>query len=105
MNSPYQKHLLLFILLMTFSFTKAQTIEEEISKKSCECINLKLTETNTISKEEINTCIGESLDIVLKSKSEKEAKRYMRNMNAFVEKARTIYKSVSENCLSKTGSQ
>jgi archaellum biogenesis ATPase FlaH len=63
---------------------------------------LKLKESNIISKEEINNCIEQSLDVVLKSKTEKEAKKYMRNMNAFVEKARIIYKSVSENCLPKT---
>lgn len=102
MTSSSQKYMLLLFLLMTFSLSKAQTIEEEVAKKSCECIDLKLKESNIVSKEEINNCIGQSLDVVLKSKTEKEAKKYMRNMNAFVEKARIIYKSVSENCLPKT---
>lgn len=94
--------MLFLFLLMTFSLSKAQTIEEEVAKKSCECIDLKLKESNIIYKEEIKNCIGQSLDIVLKSKTEKEAKKYMRNMNAFVEKTKIIYKSVSDTCLPKT---
>ena len=49
--------------------------------------------------EEVKECIGKSLDEVLKSKPEKEAKKYMKNMNAFVEKVKIINKSVSEKCL------
>lgn len=77
----------------------SQTIEEETTENTCKCIDLKLQETGVISKDGINKCIRKSLDEVLKSKSEREAKKYMKNMNVFVGKMRKIYQSISEKCL------
>jgi len=91
-----------FLFLISFSHLYfSQTIKEETTENFCKCIELKLQETGVISKDEINKCIRKSLDEVLKSKPEKEAKKYMKNMNAFVEKIRKIYQSISEKCLPK----
>ena len=91
-----------FLFLIGFSHLYfSQTIEEETTENSCKCIELKLQETGVISKNEINKCIRKSLDEVLKSKPEKEAKKYMKNMKAFVEKMRKIYQSVYDKCAPK----
>ncbi len=97
-----RKSALILFLLMTFSAAKAQTIEQEIAKKSCECIQTKLSSDGQITKAEVQNCISKSGDEVLKSKDPQEAKRITRNMQAFVERLKTVYKLV-EKCLPKTG--
>lgn len=83
---------------MTFSFISAQTIEEEIAKKSCECIQTKLSPDGKISNSERQKCISKSGDEILKSKDPQEVKRLTKNMEEVVERLKTIYKLV-EKCL------
>lgn len=97
---------IIVLFLLTFSnFYFSQTIEDEVSEKACLCIQQKVEEDKTISKNEINSCISKSLDFVLKTKPEKEAKKYMKNMNAFIEKMRIIIKKVSDSCLTELKSE
>jgi hypothetical protein len=88
---------------MIFSLTNAQTIEEEIAKKSCECIQSKLSPGGQTSSTEIKKCVTKSGDEVLRSKDPQEVKRLTKNMEEVVERLKTIYKLV-ENCLPKTDS-
>ena len=83
------KFLFIFFFIGFISLTNAQTttIEDEISTKSCECIQQKLQEKHAINKDDTDKCIGESLDKVLKAKPEKEAKKYMKNMQLFYKKS------------------
>lgn len=99
MNLSAPKSCFVFLFLTVFSFTSAQTIEKETVNKSCECIQSKLKELTTIKRDDVSQCITKSFDTVLKSKPEKEAKNYMRDMNLVVEKARQVYKTVAEKCL------
>lgn len=85
---------------MAFSFTSAQTIEEEIAKKSCECIQAKVLTNGQISNSERQKCISKSGDEVLKSKDQQEVKRLTKNMEEVVERLKTIYAMV-EKCISK----
>ncbi len=101
MSSLLQKRGLLLLLLLIFSFTKAQTIEEEIAKKSCECIQMKISSVGQISKAETQKCVTKSGDEVLKSKDPQEVKRLTKNMEEVVERLKTIYKLI-EKCLPKT---
>lgn len=98
MNPSSLKYGLLLILLMTISLTSAQTIEEEIAKKSCECIKMKISSVGQISKAETQKCVTKSGDEVLKSKDPQEAKRLTKNMEEVVERLKIIYKLV-EKCL------
>ncbi|MPS73887.1 MAG: hypothetical protein E2590_12200 [Chryseobacterium sp.] len=100
MSSSYQKYCLFFFLLMTFSFTSAQTIEEEIAKKSCECIQSRLSPEGTISSPEIKKCVSKSSDEVLRSKDPQEVKRITKNMEEVVERLKTVYQLV-QKCLPK----
>lgn len=89
--------------MITFSLSKAQTIEEEVAKKSCECIQTKLSPEGTISSPEIKKCITKSGDEVLKSKDPQEVKRLTKNMEEAVERLKAVYKLV-EKCLPKIDS-
>jgi len=93
-----------FFLLMTFSFTEAQTIEQEIAKKSCECIQAKISPEGTISSADIKKCITKSGDEVLKSKDPQEVRRLTKNMEEAVERLKAVYKLV-EKCLPQTDSK
>ena len=92
---------LFLFLLMTISFIKAQTLEQEIAKKSCECIQSIQSPDGTISSPDIKKCITKSGDEALKSKDPQEVKRLTKNMDEVVERLKTIYKLV-EKCLPKT---
>ncbi|OAH69106.1 hypothetical protein AXA65_16910 [Chryseobacterium sp. FP211-J200] len=83
---------------MTFIFTNAQTIEEEVAKKSCECIQMKVSTNGQISKAETQKCVTKSGDEVLKSKDLQEVKRLTKNMEEVVKRLKIIYKMV-EKCL------
>lgn len=95
------KYCAIFFLLMTITSINAQTIEEEIAKKSCECIQTKLSPDGKISNSDRQKCISKSGDEVLKSKDPQEIKRLTKNMDEVVERLKTIYKLV-EKCLPKT---
>ncbi len=86
---------------MTLSFTNAQTIEEEIAKKSCECIQSKLSPEGQISSLEVKKCVTKSGDEVLKSKDPQEVKRITKNMEEVVERLKKVYQLV-EKCLPRT---
>lgn len=101
MDSYSKKYILMFFLLLTFSFTKSQTIEQEVAKKSCDCIQSKLSPAGTISSPDIKKCVTKSGDEVLKSKDPQEVKRLTKNMEETVERLKTVYKLV-EKCLPKT---
>lgn len=103
MNSLFQKHLLFFLLLITISLSNAQTIEQEIARKSCECIQSKLSPEGTISSPDIKKCVTKSGDEVLKSKDPQEVKRLTKNMEEAVERLKAVYKLV-EKCLPKIDS-
>lgn len=90
--------------LLTFSITSAQTIEQEIAKKSCECIQTKLSPDGKISNSDRQKCISKSGDEVLKSKDPQEVKRLTKNMEEVVERLKVIYKLV-EKCLPQTDSK
>ena len=96
---PWKNGAILFFLL-TFSLNSAQTIEQEIAKKSCECIQTKLSPDGKISNQDRQKCISKSGDEVLKSKDPQEVKRLTKNMDEVVERLKTIYKLV-EKCLPK----
>jgi len=98
MKSPYQKYCLFLFLLMTFSFTNAQTIEEEVAKKSCECIQSNRSPERQITSPEIKKCVSKSGDEVLGSKDPQEVKRLTKNMEEVVERLKKIYQLV-EKCL------
>lgn len=83
---------------MTLSFTNAQTIEEEIAKKSCGCVQSKVSLDGHVSNSDTQQCIKKSSDEVLKSKDPQEAKRLTKNMEEVVERLKIIYKLV-EKCL------
>jgi len=85
---------------MTFSLSEAQTIEEEIAKKSCECIQSKISPEGTISQAETKRCISKSGDEVLKTKASQEVKRLTKNMEETVERLKVIYRLV-EDCLAQ----
>ncbi len=89
---------------MTFSLSKAQTIEEEVAKKSCECIQTKISPEGTISPAETKRCISKSGDEVLKSKDPQEVKRMTKNMEKFTDRLKTVYQLIGK-CLPKTDSQ
>lgn len=99
----FLKYYIFFFLLMTFIFTNVQTIEEEVAKKSCECVQMKISSVGQISKAETQKCVTKSGDEVLKSKDPQEVKRLTKNMEEVVERLKTIYKLV-EKCLPKTDS-
>ncbi len=101
MNPSLKKYYALFLLLLTFSLTSAQTIEEEVAKKSCECIQSKISPNGKISNQDRQKCISKSGDEVLKSKDPQEVRRLTKNMEEVVERLKTIYKLV-EKCLPKT---
>ncbi|WP_379966225.1 hypothetical protein [Epilithonimonas sp. UC225_85] len=103
MNSSLQKYHFFILFLLTFSLTSAQIIEEEIAKKSCECIQTKVSPEGRISNSEKQKCISKSGDEVLKSKDPQEVKRLTKNMEEVVERLKTIYKLV-EKCLPQTDS-
>ena len=103
MNPHHQKYTILLFLIITFSLPKAQTIEEEVAKKSCECIQMKVSTYGQISKAETQKCVSRSGDEVLKSKDPQEVKRLTKNMEEVVERLKIIYKMV-ERCLPKTDS-
>lgn len=98
MNLHLSKNCTLFFLLMTFIFTNAQTIEEEVAKKSCECVQMKVSTNGQISKAETQKCVTKSGDEVLRSKDPQEVKRLTKNMEEVVERLKIIYKMV-EKCL------
>jgi hypothetical protein len=83
---------------MTFSFTNAQTIEEEVAKKSCECIQSNRSPERQITSPEIKKCVSKSGDEVLGSKDPQEVKRLTKNMEEVVERLKKIYQLV-EKCL------
>ena len=91
----------LFFSIFICSFISAQTLEDEVSKKSCECINLKLAETGSITRNEINKCISTSGDAILKTKDQSEVRKITQNMEQFVERLKIVYQKVSKNCLPK----
>ncbi|SEP61040.1 hypothetical protein SAMN04488097_0069 [Epilithonimonas lactis] len=97
------KYCAFFFLLMTSTLVNAQTIEEEVAKKSCECIQMKVSTYGQISKSETQKCVSKSGDEVLKSKDPQEVKRLTKNMEEVVERLKIIYKMV-EKCLPKTDS-
>ena len=99
MNLALQKYFVLFFLIFAFSGINAQTIEEEVSKKSCECIRQKLSENQQISQNEIKKCISKSGEEMLKSKDQREVKKIMGNMERLAESLKIVYKNISENCL------
>jgi len=103
MNSLLQKNGFLLFFLLIFSLTNAQSIEQEIAKKSCECIQTKLSPDGKISNPDRQKCISKSGDEVLKSKDPQEVKRLTKNMDEVVERLKTIYNLV-EKCLPKTNS-
>jgi len=103
MNLFSQKLSLLLFSLIIISATQAQTIEQEIAKKSCECIQTKLSPEGTISSPDIKKCITKSGDEVLKSKDPQEVKRLTKNMEEAVERLKAVYKLV-EKCLPKIDS-
>ena len=103
MNPSFIKYSLFFFSLMTIALTKAQTIEEEVAKKSCECIQMKVSTYGQISKAETQKCVSKSGDEVLKSKHPQEVKRLTKSMEGVVERLKIIYKMV-EKCLPKTDS-
>ena len=103
MNLIIQKRGILLLLLLTILFTSAQTIEEEVARKSCECIQMKVSTYGQISKAETQKCVSKSGDEVLKSKDPQEVKRLTKNMEEVVERLKIIYKMV-EKCLPKTDS-
>ena len=92
------KALFFLCTILTFSMSSAQTIEEEIAKKSCECIQSKVSLDGHVSKSDTQQCIKKSVDEVLKSKDLQEVKRLTKNMEEVVERLKTIYKLV-EKCL------
>ena len=94
-----KKYFVFILFVFVFSFIKAQSFEEEASKKSCECVQSKLSTEKQITKEEINKCISQNFDEILKSKDQKEVKKIMKNMRAFSERVKSIYKYLGENCL------
>lgn len=96
--------MLFLFLLTTFSLSKAQTIEEEVAKKSCECIQTKLSPEGTISQTETKRCISKSGDEVLKTKDPQEVKRLTKNMEETVERLKIVYQLVGK-CLPKTNSK
>jgi len=98
MDLSLPKFYVFFLLLMVFSFTSAQSIEQEIAKKSCECIQTKLSPEGKVSNSDRQKCISKSGDEVLKSKDPQEVKRLTKNMEEVVERLKTIYKLV-EKCL------
>ncbi|MFC4165249.1 hypothetical protein ACFOWU_16395 [Epilithonimonas zeae] len=104
MTSSSQKYMLFLFLLMTFSLSKAQTIEEEVAKKSCECIHSKLSPEGTISQTETKRCISKSGDEVLKSKDPQEVKKLTKNMEETVERLKIVYQLVGK-CIPKTDSK
>ena len=101
MNPSSLKYGLFLILSMTISLTKAQTIEQEIAKKSCECIQTKLSPEGTISSADTKKCVTKSGDEILRSKDPQEVKRLTKNMEEAVERLKVVYKLV-EKCLPKT---
>lgn len=98
MNLSIQKYYILFLIAMSFSFANAQTIEEEIAKKSCECIQPKVSLDGHVSNSDRQKCISKSGDEVLKSKDPQEVKRLTKNIEEVVERLKIIYKLV-EKCL------
>jgi len=98
-----QKLSLFLCLLITISVIRAQTLEQEIAKKSCECIQTKLSPEGTISSPDTKKCVTKSGDEVLKSKDPQEVKRLTKNMEEAVERLKVVYKLV-EKCLPKTDS-
>jgi|GEM_PF-1428100 len=103
MNLIIQKRGIFLLLLLTILFTSAQTIEEEVARKSCECIQMKVSTYGQISKAETQKCVSKSGDEVLKSKDPQEVKRLTKNMDEVVERLKIIYRMV-EKCLPKTDS-
>ena len=75
MNSPLNKYFVSFLLLVTISFASAQSIEEEIAKKSCECIQSKVSLDGHVSNSDTQKCIKKSGDEVLKSKRPARGKK------------------------------
>ena len=98
------KYVMFLYALLTFSITSAQTIEQEIASKSCECIQTKLSAEGQISNSQRQKCISGSADEVLKSKDPQEVKRLTKNMEEVAERLKIIYKLV-EKCLQKTDSK
>jgi len=98
MNPSFIKYGLFLFSLMTISLTNAQTIEEEVAKKSCECVQMKVSTNGQISKAETQKCVTKSGDEVLRSKDPQEVKRLTKNMEEVVERLKIIYKMV-EKCL------
>ncbi len=98
MNPSFIKYGLFLFSLMTISLTNAQTIEEEVAKKSCECVQMKVSTNGQISKAETQKCVTKSGDEVLKSKDPQEVKRLTKNMEEVVKRLKIIYKMV-EKCL------
>lgn len=100
MNLSLKKYYIPFFLLMTFSFASAQTIEEEVAKKSCECIQTRLSPEGQIASSEIKKCVSKSGDEVLRSKDPQEVKKITRNMMEATERLKTVYQLV-QKCLPK----
>ncbi len=100
MNLLHLKKSIFVFSLLIFSLASSQTIEQEIAKKSCECIQTKLSPEGTISPAETKRCISKSGDEVLKSKDPQEVKRLTKNMEEVVERLKKIYLLV-EQCLPK----
>ena len=94
------KGLFFSFTFFTFSIFSAQSIEQQIATKSCECIQTKLSPEGKISNADRQNCISKSGDEVLKSKDPQEVKRLTKNMDEVVERLKTIYKLV-EKCLPK----
>lgn len=90
MTLHLSKYCTLFLLLMTFIFTNAQTIEEEVAKKSCECIQPKVSLDGHVSNSDRQKCISKSGDEVLKSKDPQEVKRLTKNKEEVVERLKII---------------
>ena len=96
-----KKYFVFVLFVFVFSFMNAQSFEIEASQKSCECVQSKLSTEKQITKAEINKCISQNIDEILKSKDPKEVKKIMKNMRAFAERLASIYKYLGENCLPK----
>jgi len=90
--------------LLTFSITSAQTIEQEIAKKSCECIQTKLSAEGQISNAQRQKCISGSADEVLKSKDPQEVKglrkiwkKSRKDLKSFTNSLRNAFKKLIPN--------
>ncbi len=91
------KHIISFSLLFLFSVTKSQTFEEKSAKKACEC----LAQYQEIQKEQINSCISQSIAKTIEESNDKKDKRKFKNMMEAAKTIKTVQNMVLQNCLTK----